>query len=137
MADDIRRVEHYSVSIRDKVGEGARVLGALRDRGVNLIAVWGYPRGAGKAQLELIPENASAFEAAAKQAKLRLKKSTAFHITGEDHPGVIADVLKKLAEAKISVGAAQAICAGAGRYGAVLFLSPSGTKKAATILGRA
>jgi hypothetical protein len=40
MAEEIRVLEHYSVSILNKVGEGARVLGALRDAGVNLIAFW-------------------------------------------------------------------------------------------------
>lgn len=137
MADEVRQVEHYSVSIPNRIGEGARVLGALRNAGVNFIAVWGYPRGTGKAQLELIPENGSAFVAAAKQAKLRPKKSTAFYLQGEDHPGAVADVLKKLAEAKISMGALQAVCGGAGRYGAVLFLSLAATKKAAAILGAA
>ncbi|MGA8677939.1 MAG: hypothetical protein WA603_21240 [Candidatus Acidiferrales bacterium] len=42
MAEEIRVVEHYSASILNKVGEGARVLGALRGAGVNLIAFWGY-----------------------------------------------------------------------------------------------
>jgi prephenate dehydratase len=85
----------------------------------------------------LIPENGSAFVAAAKQVKLRPKKSTAFHLQGEDHPGAVADVLKKLADAKISMGALQAVCGSTGRYGAVVFLSPAATKKAAAILGAA
>ena len=55
MAEEIRVVEHYSASIPNKVGEGARVLRALRDAGVNLIAFWGYKHGAGRAQLEFIP----------------------------------------------------------------------------------
>jgi len=33
MAEEVRLVEHYSASIANKVGEGARVLGALRDAG--------------------------------------------------------------------------------------------------------
>ena len=41
MAEEVRHVEHYSASIPNKVGEGARVLRALRDAGVNLIAFWG------------------------------------------------------------------------------------------------
>src|SRR4029077_15731507 len=49
MAEEIRVVEHYSASIANKVGEGARVLGALRDGGVNLIAFWGYKHGEGRA----------------------------------------------------------------------------------------
>lgn len=134
MADEVRRVEHYSVLIADKVGEGARVLGALRDAGVNFIAIWGYPR-AGKAQLELIPEDGAAFVAAAKQAKLKAKKGTAFYIHGDERPGAIADTLKKLAEARISIGALQAVCGGTGTYGAVIFLPTSANKKAATVLG--
>ena len=134
MADEVRRVDHYSVSIADKVGEGARVLGALRDAGVNFTAIWGYPR-AGKATLELIPEDGAALEAAAKQNKLKLKKGTAFYIHGDERPGAIADTLKKLAEARISVGALQAVCGGTGTYGAVIFLPTSANKKAATVLG--
>jgi hypothetical protein len=40
MAEEVRQVEHYSASIPNKVGKGARVLRALRDAGVNLIAFW-------------------------------------------------------------------------------------------------
>ena len=61
MDEEVRVVEHYSASILNKVGEGARVLGALRDSGVNLIAFWGYPAGKGRAQLEFIPENSAKF----------------------------------------------------------------------------
>jgi hypothetical protein len=112
MAEEIRVVEHYSASILNKVGEGARVLGALRDAGVNLIAFWGYKHGTGRAQLEFIPEDSATFVAAAKQAKLRLRKSTALYIHGEDRPGAIADILAKLAGARINVAAVQAVCGG-------------------------
>src|SRR6266481_1778987 len=112
MADEIRVVEHYSASILNKVGEGARVLGTLRDTGVNLIAFWGYKHGAGRAQLEFIPEDSATFLAAAKQAKLRLRKSTALYIHGPDRPGAIADILGKLAGARINVAAVQGVCGG-------------------------
>jgi hypothetical protein len=135
MGDEIRQVEHYAASIPDKVGEGARVLGALRDAGVNLIAFWGYPSGKGKAQLEFIPEDGAAFVAAAKQAKLRLRKSTALYVCGDDRPGAVADIVKRLAEARISVGALQAVSNGRGTYGAVLFLPRAAARKAATVLG--
>ena len=136
MEETVRRVEHYSARIANKAGEGARVLQALRDAEVNLTAVWGYPRGAGKAVLEFIPDNGAAFVAAAKAIKLKLsKKQTAFHITGEDAPGAVAGLLARLAAAKINVGAAQAVCAGLGRYGAVIFLPQASVEKAAKALG--
>jgi hypothetical protein len=132
---EIRQVEHYTASIANKVGEGARVLGTLRDAGVDLIAVWGYPYGKGRAQLEFIPKDGAALVAAAKQAKLRLRKSTALYIDGDDRPGAIADILTKLAGARINVKAVQAVCGGGGSYGAVVFLPPSAARKAASVLG--
>jgi len=135
MAEEVRQVEHCSTSIPNKVGEGARVLRALRDAGVKLIAFWGYQYRAGRGQLEFIPENGVAFVATAKQAKLKLsKKRTALYFHGEDRPGAVADVLEKLAAARINLGAVQAVCGGAGRYGAVLFLPPAAARKAARVL---
>ena len=135
MADDIRVVDHYSASIPNKVGEGARVLAVLRDSGVNFIAFWGYEHGEGRAQLEFIPEDSATFVTAAKQAKLRLRKSTALYIHGEDRPGAIADILGKLAGARINVAAVQAVCGGGGSYGTIVFLPEGAARKAATVLG--
>jgi hypothetical protein len=134
MAEEIRVVEHYSASIANKVGEGARVLGALRDGGVNLIAFWGYKHGEGRAQLEFIPEDSATFVAAAKQAKLRLRKSTVLFIHGDDRPGAIADILAKLAGARINVAALQAVSGEGGRHGAIVFLPPAAAPKAAAVL---
>lgn len=137
MAEEIREVEHYSASILNKVGEGARVLGTLRDAGVNLIAFWGYKHGAGRAQLEFIPEDSATFVAAAKQAKLRLRKSTALYIHGDDRPGAIADILAKLARVHINVFAVQAVCGGGGSYGTIVFLPQAAARKAASVLAAA
>ena len=136
MAEEIRQVEHYSASIPNKVGEGARVLGALRGAGVNLIAFWGYPVAKG-ARLEFIPEHGGVFAAAVKQAKLKVRKGTAFYVHGDDRHGAVADILKKLADAHISLGAMHAVCGGSGTYGAVIFLSPAAARKAAIVLGTA
>jgi len=136
MAETIRQVEHYSATVTNKIGEGARVLGALRDAGVNLIALWGYPHGSGKATIEFIPENGAAFVAAAKSAKLKLsKKQIAFHVRGADRPGAIAEICARLAAAKVNIGAIQAVCGGGGSYGTVIFLPQAAVGKAAKALG--
>ena len=136
MGETIRQVEHYSTAIANKVGEGARVLGALRDAGVNFIALWGYARVGGKATLEFIPESGAALEAAAKAAKIKLsKKQIAFYVHGDDRPGAVGDLCAKLAAAKVNLGAIQAVCGGAGSYGAVIFLPQAAVKKAAKALG--
>lgn len=135
MSDTVTLVDYYYTMVPDKVGEGARILGALRDAGVNLLAFSGFPEGRA-VQLDFVPADAGAFLAAAKTAKVKLSRpKKAFLISGDDRAGAMADVHAKLAAAKISVTAADAVCAGAGRYGAILWVKPRDVKKAAAALG--
>lgn len=134
MSDTVTLVDYYYTMVPDKVGEGARILGALRDAGVNLLAFSGFPEGRA-VQLDFVPADARAFLAAAKTAKVKLSRpKKAFLISGDDRAGAMADVHAKLAAAKISVTAADAVCAGAGRYGAILWVKPRDVKKAAAAL---
>ena len=65
MPDEIKRIDYYYASVPDKPGEGARILAALRDAGVNLIGVSAFPHGARRSQLDLIPEDSATFATAA------------------------------------------------------------------------
>jgi hypothetical protein len=89
MAEEIRVVDHYSASIPNKVGEGARVLRALRDAGVNLIAFWGYKHGAGRAQLEFIPEDSATFVAPRSTPSSGCVKVRRFTFTGTTAPALL------------------------------------------------
>jgi len=135
MADEIRRVDYFYVTVPDKPGEGARALGALRDAGVNLLAYSGFPEGRG-AQLDFVPEDAAAFRRAARSAKWKLTgPKKAFLIAGDDRPGAVADIVDKLAGAKINITAVDAVCTGGGRYGAILWVAPRDVARAAKVLG--
>jgi hypothetical protein len=88
MPDEIKRIDYYYASVPDKPGEGARILAALRDAGVNLIAVSAFPHGARRSQLDLIPEDSATFATAAKAVGLKLsRRKNGFLIQGEDRPG--------------------------------------------------
>jgi len=54
---------------------------------------------------------------------------------GADRVGAMADVAEKLAAAKINIVSAQAITAGSGLYGAILWVAPRDVKRAAKALG--
>jgi predicted amino acid-binding ACT domain protein len=83
----------------------------------------------------MVAEDAALFKKAAKQLMIKLgKKQTAFHITGEDHPGAVAEVLAKLAAKEINVYAVQALCAGGGRFGALVQVYQDDIKKVAKAL---
>jgi len=130
----VRQVTHFTLEIEDAVGSGARVLESLR--GVNLIAVWGYSMGSGKATLEIAPEDGDAFVAAAKAANIAVgAQSTVLYLTGDDRPGTIADSLGKLAAVGISVGAAQGIADGGGHFGAIIYVAAGDVAKEASALG--
>ena len=135
MAETVRKVDYFYIETANKPGEGAKVLGALRDAGVNLLAFTGFPSGR-KAQIDFIPQDTVAFKAAAKKAGLKLSpKKTGFLIQGEDRVGAIADIVGKLAAASVNVTAMDAVCAGEGRYGAILWVKPPDVRKAAKALG--
>ncbi len=135
MAETVRRVDYFYTMVPDKPGEGARILGALRDVGVNLLAFTGFPQGR-RAQLDFFPEDPVAFVKAARQAKLKLSpRKSGFLIDGEDRVGAVAEILGTLAAAKINVTAVDAVCAGAGRFGAILWVKSRDVTRAAKALG--
>jgi hypothetical protein len=135
MASNVRIAEYFYIDVPERPGEGARVLGTLRDAGVNLIAFSGFPAGR-RAQVDFVPENPAAFRAAAKKAGWKVTgPKKVFLIDGEDRTGVMAEVMERLAGAKINAISTQAICAGAGRFGAILWVAPRDVKRAAAALG--
>jgi hypothetical protein len=134
MADTVRKVNYFKLTVPDKPGEGARILDSLRGLGVNLSAFSGFPVGR-RAQLDFIPEDPAGFQKAARRAHLKIgAKKTAFLVQGEDRAGALADIYSKLASAKINVVALQGVTAGAGRYGAIFWVKPKDVSKAATVL---
>jgi hypothetical protein len=136
MPDEIRRIDYYYASVPDKPGEGARILAALRDAGVNLIGVSAFPHGARRSQLDLIPEDSASFVKAARAAGLKLStKKSGFLIQGEERPGAVAEVVNRLAEANINVTSVQVFCAGSGRYGGMLWVKAPDLRKGAKALG--
>jgi len=138
MPDEIRKLDYYNVSVPDKPGEAARILTALEQAGVNLIAFSGFPQGARKSQLDFIAEDSAALKKAMRTAGLTLgAKKTGFMMQGEDHPGAAAAIARKLAEAGINLTSMQIVCAGGGRYGGIFWVEPADVRKAAKVLGAA
>lgn len=135
MPDIVKRVQYFYTEVPDKPGEGARILTMLKEAGVNLLAYSGFPKGK-RAQLDFIPADVVPFRAVARKAKLTLVgPKTGFLIQGEDRPGAVAEIIDKLAEAKLNVTACDAVATGEGRYGALLWVKPQDVQKAARVLG--
>lgn len=135
MAETIRLVDYFYIEVPDKAGEGARVLDRLGEAGVNLVAYSGFPKGR-RAQLDFVPRDAAAFKAVARTNRWKVVgPKRGFVIDGDDRVGAVAEIIGRLAQAKINITAMDAVCAGGGRYGAILWVKPKDVKRAAKALG--
>ena len=135
MADTVQRVEYFSIDVPDKPGEAFRVLQALVSAGINLLACSGHQVGE-RAQIDVVPDDTAAFNATASKAGLAFKSAkTGFLIQGEDRAGALAQNLHKLAGVGINVIGIDAMSAGAGRWGAILWVKPEDVSRAAAALG--
>ena len=135
MAETIRRVDYFYVTAPNKPGEGVRMLSTLKEAGINLLAFSGFPSGR-RSQIDFVPEDPAAFRKVAGKAGWKLSpRKTGFLIEGEEQVGALLNVVSRLADAKINVTAVDAVCAGQGRYGALLWVKAPDVRKAAKALG--
>jgi hypothetical protein len=136
MADTVRSIEYFYVTVPDTPGEGQRILSALKESGVNLLAFLGFPLSGGQSQIDLVPEDPEALREATQRAGVTLSEAKrAFLIQGDDRVGAVADATAKLADASINLTAAAATSAGSGRYGMIVWVAPADYERAADVLG--
>lgn len=133
--DTIRKADYFSMEISNKIGEGARVLDALRGAGVNLLAFTGFPSGR-RAQLDFIPADTASFRVAARKLGLKIgARKTVFLVEGNDRVGAIAELCDRIAAAGVNMTAMDAVSGGNGRYAAMFWVDPRDVNKTAKALG--
>jgi len=131
----VKRVAYFKMMVPNRPGQGARALGELQKAGINLIAFSGFPHRSG-AQMDFVPSKPSVFRKLARKNKWKIVgPKRAFLVSGEDRVGAGARLMSKLAEKRINVIAIDAVHAGKGRYGAILWVSPAQYGKASRALG--
>ncbi len=135
MADRVTKVNYGSTTITSRAGQGAKVLSELKKAGVNLAAFTGFPTRGGKAQLDFVTEKMAPVRRIFKKNGWRLSKTKrGFLIQGKDEAGAILKHIQKLADNKVNITAADAVAAGKGRYGMILWVKPKDFVKAARVL---
>jgi hypothetical protein len=135
MADRVRRVSYCYPIVPNRAGQGAKVLGEIRNAGVNLLAHLGFPIGSGRAQLDLVTSDVARLRSVARKNHWRLSKiKKAFLIQGSDRVGAVHEHFRRLAIANVNVTAAAGVAAGKGRYGLILWVKPRDYGRAAKAL---
>ena len=130
MAAKIRKVNYVYIKAPNRAGQAARVLTALRDAHVNLLAFSGFPERGGTAQIDLVTDDLAGLKRVATREGWKLSRTRrAFLVQGTDEVGAA------LAPKKINVIAADAVSAGMGRFGMIFWVSPRHYARAAKALG--
>ena len=136
MADSVKKVNYCAMKVPARAGQGAKVLEALREENVGLLAFSGFPDRGGKAQVDFVTDDLTGLRRVARREGWRLGKTKkGFLIQGQDRVGAAHRHLAKLAKAKINVTAADAVTAGKKRWGMILWVKPKDVGRAGRVLG--
>lgn len=131
----IRRVDYFVMQSKNRPGEGARLLKALKKHDVGLLAFSAFPHGGG-AQVDFIPESSKDFLSAVKALEWDVSpRKVGFLVQGKDKTGALSGTLNKLGKAGINVIAMDGVAAGKKRFGAIFWVAPGDVAKAAKLLG--
>ena len=131
----VRKVSYVDLKVPSRAGQAAQVLGALEDAGVDLLAFTGFPHQGGKSQIDLVTNDLAAVRRVARQEDWRIgKRKRGFLIQGRNRVGAVHAQLRKLAEQRINVTAVDALAAGKGQYGMILWVKPKDYARASRAL---
>jgi hypothetical protein len=136
MAVTARRVEYFRAEVEDRPGTAYELLQDLARRDVNLLALDAVPVGPIYTQFTLFPEDSNHLVEAAQHLGLKLLgPHPAIIIQGDDQLGALAELHRRLADARINVYAANGVTDGKGGYGYVIHVRPDDFEVAANVLG--
>ncbi len=135
MADRVRKISYCYLTVPSRAGQGAEILAEIRNAGINMLGFSGFPGPSRKAQLDFVLENMAPMRRLASKNGWRLSKvKKGFLVQGQDVPGALHRHVQKLADAKINITAADAVAAGKGRYGMLLWVKKKDYNRAAKTL---
>jgi len=130
-----RKVNYCYVTVPNRAGKGAEVLGEIKAAKVNLLAYSGFPAAGGKSQLDMVATSITPIKKIAQRNGWKISKpKKGFLIQGSDRAGAVYSNIRKLADRGINVTAADAVAAGKGRYGMLLWVKPKDYSRAARAL---
>lgn len=102
------------VTVRNQVGELARILGISAQAGVNILAFCGFGRSSGEGEIYLVPDKPDKLEAALRKEQISFESNPVVAIKGASGPGMGAKMAGKFAKAGIDILHSYASTTGSG-----------------------
>lgn len=134
MTHTVKRVTTFRVDVADEPGVAAGLARKLREAEVNLLGLWGYGMGSGRASIYMVPEKADALRRAAGLYKFHMMEGTAFLVQGADRLGALCETLEILARAGVNVHAVSGVVSGE-QFGSLLWSEEQDAKRVGELLG--
>ncbi len=132
----VRKVSYVDLKVPNRASQAAQVLRALEEAGVNLLAFTGFPDKAGKSQIDLVTNDLAGVRRVARKQGWRISRTKrGFLVQGRDREGAVHSHVRRLARHRINMTALDAVTAGKGQYGMILWVKPKDYARAARALG--
>ena len=132
---DVKRVEYYTTTIEEHVGDASRLLARIAGAGVDFFAFRAVRAGPGQVQFSLMATDPQQMTDAAERSGLELDgPSPALLVRGDEVPGALAAIYERLARAGVEVRESSGIAHIKGGYGVLLYLASEDREKAVAAL---
>ncbi len=132
---DVKRVDTFNLTVEADVAQASAMLGAIVGAGVDFLAFKAVPAGPGRTRFTLIPMDGSKLLAGAATAGLAVDgPHPALLVIGDERPGALADIYRRLAGAGVAVEESTGIAHINDGYGVVLYVREDDCDRAAEAL---
>lgn len=130
----IQRERYFSIHSDNRPGELARITSILMESNVTCSGIWGFTTGGNKAEVIVVPQNASLFKETARSNGWDCTEGVCFHLEGKDKTGALVDILDRIASDGINMRAMDAIAV-EGRFGCYIWVNENDLEHLAQVLG--
>jgi hypothetical protein len=135
MAYEFQKVEYFKIIVQSYIAKGSNLLTAITEAGVDFLAYKAIPLDSTHTQFTLFPIDSTKLLDGAKKAEMKIEGPySAVIIKGDEKPGALAEIYKKLSHANIQVKESSGMAHINGGYGVILYLQPEDSEKAIAIL---
>jgi len=132
----VHRARYFHITVRDRPGEGCRVLSDLGREGVELLAFTAVPTGPGMAQIRVFPRDEQRMVRVAEDTGIVLQDpGEAFIVRGDEQLAALTDIHRRFADAGINIYASNGVFDGHGGYCCLIYVRPEDMERAAAVLG--